>query len=30
MLEAGHTLVPAGRGQWRVKDIAELVVENLV
>ncbi len=29
MLEAGRTSLPAGLGQWRVKDIAELVVENL-
>jgi Fe-S oxidoreductase len=29
MLEAGRTALPAGQGQWRVKDIAELVAENL-
>lgn len=29
MLEAGRTSLPAGQGQWRVKDLAELVVENL-
>lgn len=30
MLEAGRTSLPAGQGLWRVKDMAELVVENLV
>lgn len=30
MLEAGRTSLPTGQGQWRVKDIAELVAENLV
>ncbi len=29
MLEAGRTALPAGQGKWRVKDLAELVVENL-
>jgi len=29
MLEAGRASLPAGQGKWRVKDIAELVVENL-
>lgn len=30
MLEAGRSGLPEGAGKWRVKDIAELVVENLV
>jgi hypothetical protein len=30
MLEAGRTALPTGQGKWRAKDIAELVVENLV
>jgi hypothetical protein len=29
MLEAGRTNLPGGQGNWRVKDISELVVENL-
>ncbi len=29
MLEAGRAGLAAGQGNWRVKDIAELVVENL-
>jgi Fe-S oxidoreductase len=29
MLEAGRTALPTGQGKWRVKDIAELVVESL-
>jgi Fe-S oxidoreductase len=29
MLEAGRTALPAGQGNWRVRDIAELVVESL-
>ncbi len=29
MLEAGRSGLPEGQGKWRVKDIAELVVENL-
>lgn len=29
MLEAGRTSLEAGKGNWRVKDIAELIVENL-
>jgi Fe-S oxidoreductase len=30
MLEAGRAALPAGQGNWRVRDIAELVVEQLV
>lgn len=30
MLEAGRSGLEAGRGNWRVRDIAELVAENLV
>jgi Fe-S oxidoreductase len=30
MLEAGRGSLETGKGNWRVKDIAELVVENLV
>lgn len=29
MLEAGRTSLPAGQGNWRVKDLAELVAERL-
>lgn len=29
MLEAGRAGLPSGQGKWRVRDIAELVVENL-
>jgi len=29
MLEAGRSSLPAGQGGWRVRDLAELVVENL-
>lgn len=30
MLEAGRTTLEAGQGKWRVRDLAELVAENLV
>lgn len=30
MLEAGRAGLPEGKGNWRVKDIAELVAENLI
>jgi Fe-S oxidoreductase len=30
MLEAGRSSLDAGQGKWRVQDIAELVVENLL
>ncbi|MSU69342.1 MAG: 4Fe-4S dicluster domain-containing protein [Opitutaceae bacterium] len=29
MLEAGRSALPTGQGKWRVRDIAELVVENI-
>ncbi len=29
MLEAGRSNLPAGQGRWRVRDLAELVVESL-
>jgi hypothetical protein len=29
MLEAGRTSLEEDKGKWRVKDIAELVVEKL-
>jgi Fe-S oxidoreductase len=29
MLEAGRASLPAGQGNWRVRDLAELIAENL-
>jgi Fe-S oxidoreductase len=30
MVEAGRTSLPAGQGNWRVRDVAELVAERMM